>query len=112
MGISFSAGFPTECRPWAKRSVQTHGWQSAGSVSHLAMRCGRFERPVGERDQLIIAEKIRRVLLHEAQYLDRKLANFDLGVAAAAQLDEVPQCPSVRGHEDLRLRRIGQNASC
>src|SRR5262245_43779197 len=69
----------------------------------LAVWCRRFERAVGQRHELVIAKKVGRLLLHDAQHLNGQLPDLDLGVTAGPHLDKVPQRPCVGGHEDLRL---------
>ena len=55
----------------------------------FAVRSGGFEGAVGERDEFVVAEQVRRLGLHEAAAPRRQLANFDLGMPAGAHLDEM-----------------------
>ena len=75
------------------------------------MRSDGFQRAVGQRNQPIVAENVRRFGLHDLQHLHGELADFDLRVPAGAHLDEMPQGPGVGRDEDLRFGRIGQDAA-
>src|SRR5437016_257911 len=78
---------------------------------NLSMFGNRLAGSLQQGHQLVILEEVRRFVLHNLQYFHRQLANLYLSMAAAPQLDEMPQRSRVGGHENLCLRRVRQDAA-
>src|SRR2546430_4551717 len=81
------------------------------SLLNFAMLRRRLESAIGQGHELVVAEQVGGLALHELQNFDGELADFDLGMPAATQLDEVPQGPGISGDENLGLGRVGQDAA-
>ena len=81
------------------------------SLRHQTFRCGVLADcpPPGRSADRVVTEEVRTLDLEDLEHRHGDLADLGVGRLIASGLDEVSQGPSVGGHENLGLGRVGQD---